>query len=453
MLKRMIIAGMAICAMSAAAEARDVYLHGSFNEWTDQEEYKFQPVGDSENHYVLYAVIPAGSSSNPNKFKVSDKEEGGQKYRGSSSTSDTQLNVVDGVIKALNSKDGSGGESSVTLTYGMDLRIRFEYWAKYKFDGDTDESYHSALAGTVCPENMYLFGHLRGNSWSTDDYYMAACDEGVYRFADVNISGNSSDKNYFAFYASQPTASNNGSLYPRWKGYYTERNDGQNVLVASSEFTEENDNTVQRTIQVGMSRPGSGDSNFGLPEGMYDITVDQISGKMTISKLDMSYKWHDGSGKLISGTSYAIGQGQDHDLQLSSRGILMHDAAKKARIEIEYHSFYEPDDEYEETYGIRAVEEEPAYTIYDDNYISLHKVGNYTITASLPDEYKSDYIGIEPATLNVTVNSVITSVSEIKAEDAPAEYYTLQGVKVSRPSNGFYIVVKGNKATKHWFGR
>ena len=34
------------------------------------------------------------------------------------------------------------------------------------------------------------------------------------------------------------------------------------------------------------------------------------------------------------------------------------------------------------------------------------------------------------------------------AEDAPAVYYNLQGVRVENPENGLYIKVQGNKTTK-----
>lgn len=42
-----------------------------------------------------------------------------------------------------------------------------------------------------------------------------------------------------------------------------------------------------------------------------------------------------------------------------------------------------------------------------------------------------------------------SAVSEIAAdENAPVEYYNLQGVKVANPENGLFIRVQGNKATK-----
>ena len=41
------------------------------------------------------------------------------------------------------------------------------------------------------------------------------------------------------------------------------------------------------------------------------------------------------------------------------------------------------------------------------------------------------------------------AVEEIEVDDnTPAVYYNIQGVKVNNPSNGLFIKVQGNKATK-----
>ena len=42
-----------------------------------------------------------------------------------------------------------------------------------------------------------------------------------------------------------------------------------------------------------------------------------------------------------------------------------------------------------------------------------------------------------------------SSIDEVDAdENAPVEYYNLQGVKVANPENGIFIKKQGNKATK-----
>ena len=65
--------------------------------------------------------------------------------------------------------------------------------------------------------------------------------------------------------------------------------------------------------------------------------------------------------------------------------------------------------------------------------------GNYNITADL-------------STMRISVANVETGIEEIynidDEDDAPAEYFTLQGVKVSNPTHGIYIRVKGHKVEK-----
>ncbi len=48
---------------------------------------------------------------------------------------------------------------------------------------------------------------------------------------------------------------------------------------------------------------------------------------------------------------------------------------------------------------------------------------------------------------NVKFN-ITTGVADIEAEDGVATYYNLQGVRVSNPEKGIYIVVKNGKSTK-----
>ena len=48
----------------------------------------------------------------------------------------------------------------------------------------------------------------------------------------------------------------------------------------------------------------------------------------------------------------------------------------------------------------------------------------------------------------VVYDDIATGVEEIAVENAPVEYYNLQGVKVARPENGIFIKKQGSKATK-----
>ena len=50
---------------------------------------------------------------------------------------------------------------------------------------------------------------------------------------------------------------------------------------------------------------------------------------------------------------------------------------------------------------------------------------------------------------NMTITvSATQGIDAVDAEDAPAVYFNLQGVEVANPTNGLYIVKRGNKVTK-----
>ena len=77
-------------------------------------------------------------------------------------------------------------------------------------------------------------------------------------------------------------------------------------------------------------------------------------------------------------------------------------------------------------------------------------IGNAQVAANEAPTLKVIAI---PATTTVTLNSAnvfaLTGVEDILIEaDSDARYYNLQGVEVEKPSNGVYIMVKGQKATK-----
>lgn len=88
------------------------------------------------------------------------------------------------------------------------------------------------------------------------------------------------------------------------------------------------------------------------------------------------------------------------------------------------------------TYIYKCTEEEIAEG-YDQYYVYLNVSGYVGDTASLD------------MTLVFGYNDTITGVANIEAsENAPIEYYNLQGVKVTDPSNGIFIRRQGNKISK-----
>lgn len=52
------------------------------------------------------------------------------------------------------------------------------------------------------------------------------------------------------------------------------------------------------------------------------------------------------------------------------------------------------------------------------------------------------------ASFSYTISADQSSISDIVAEDAPVEYFNLQGIRVANPENGLFIKRQGNKVTK-----
>lgn len=71
-----------------------------------------------------------------------------------------------------------------------------------------------------------------------------------------------------------------------------------------------------------------------------------------------------------------------------------------------------------------------------DHQWSIQNAGDYTVTANTKDNTIS---------IKSTVSSVVSSIA---TDNAPAVYYTLDGVKVNNPAKGLYIVKQGSKVSK-----
>lgn len=81
-----------------------------------------------------------------------------------------------------------------------------------------------------------------------------------------------------------------------------------------------------------------------------------------------------------------------------------------------------------------------------------------------PDTYENIYLygvsefqftvtsGSESITFNVVFdyNEASSGIDGVELDNAPAEYFNMQGVRVANPEKGFYIVRRGNKVSKEF---
>ena len=92
---------------------------------------------------------------------------------------------------------------------------------------------------------------------------------------------------------------------------------------------------------------------------------------------------------------------------------------------------------------------------YNGAFVFMNvEAGEYTVEFAHPD-YEDNPISVtvEAATTSYPT-AFLENVSGIEniaiEENAPVNYYNLQGVKVTNPSNGIFIKVQGDKATKEY---
>ena len=102
------------------------------------------------------------------------------------------------------------------------------------------------------------------------------------------------------------------------------------------------------------------------------------------------------------------------------------------------------------------------YDTYNDNQYCVNLtlfdgwtgvLSNDTFTASLEagsKTFTAQAVDAQARIKKIEVSSELpkAGVAGIVADNAPAVYYNLQGVRVENPTKGLYIVVKGNKSTK-----
>lgn len=83
-----------------------------------------------------------------------------------------------------------------------------------------------------------------------------------------------------------------------------------------------------------------------------------------------------------------------------------------------------------------------AELLFRNNFLLASVAPDTYNVLAVPAIYKTD-LQVYPIDYNPSVG-----VAGIEADSTAAVYYNMQGVRVENPSNGLYIIVRGNKATK-----
>ena len=104
---------------------------------------------------------------------------------------------------------------------------------------------------------------------------------------------------------------------------------------------------------------------------------------------------------------------------------------------------------YLDKYGTSPVGGTPYDPAFFDNVSGSYSQDD----SSSKEKEDEDVITYAPARIGKmgVPTGVQIPVAEESADVEP-QYFTLQGLRVENPSNGIYIVVRGNKVTKEYVG-
>lgn len=227
--------------------------------------------------------------------------------------------------------------------------------------------------------------------------------------------------------------------------------------------------------------------------GNYTIHLDKLSGDFKITTDIVAGKWND-EYTYTSGEAMALGQEYTctaggsanmsveglgatdvtvdfniNTLVIKVTGTAITEAVVKYFLKGNFESELWPSTELVENNGLYSASIRPAtaecsFIVYKTVdgvesgwYKGVEAIPGQTVTmlndqggdATVTLNIGSTYLfAFEPETLALTV-TMTSGVADIEAaEDVPAVYYNLQGVRVANPANGLFLEVRGNQVRK-----
>lgn len=186
------------------------------------------------------------------------------------------------------------------------------------------------------------------------------------------------------------------------------------------------------------------DSKFQVAEaGNYVITCDLNAGTITVKKADYQ------DNEIVYAALWLVGDATENGWDLGQPVVLAQDASnpmvytatadlKEGELQVVVNKFtnYNSD-----VYVSDATDATKAIRVNKDsekNNWKITEAGKYDVKLNVLDNTMS---------IIKNVPSVISSVNA-NGEQAPVEYYTLEGMRVNQPVKGIYIMRQGNKVVK-----
>lgn len=434
------------------------YIIGLNNKWeTDNQSTPMVRNPDDPTQY-MYTFTPAHSGES---FKIAPKNNSKwETIWGSNSGTPT---TVEGDVDLKT--QGSGNLVLPTIPQNTAVTIYFKPLWNDKQLG---------VVTKTLPETLYILGHINDLSWDVNNYIkMTRSESGVFEAENVNISGrhNESDSgqtgsdtgndNYIGFFATRgenlnSMSQNNNRYGCADKNKEITSGDTEDVI-----FTTDDKNT--------------GESNFKVKEGVYDITVNLNTMKATFTQVDnnpLTFDWHDANGDKYNSNNLTFNfTDPNKQIQVGVNGNAEHKAANEAVFKVEYASFAsKTGKQIKRSADGEAIEygDAEAGTHYNivgygeekENLVELLKAGEYKITAYLPKSTASGMIyTVKPTTLyatveadKITLTGVIPSATVDFSND-PVAGETVTGVfktTSGMTSSDFIVTITPNDSEGSW---
>jgi hypothetical protein len=387
-------------------------------------------------------------------------------------------------------------------SYNYDWTGQIGYTYTVTFDFSTMKL---TVTATPPETKIYLYGNIYGgDSWSNTDNKLAGqpmtkVSDGVYTLEDVTFSVGSNGNAYF-FFAD--------GVYTSWDATTSTSNTITNYMAGSGQVEVKVDTPVK------YSTSHTSHMEFYIPAGDYDVNITLNDGTVTLSSpidesegddtvtltyvTDLSVVDKPAADAHL--TEFGVGSlsiTNKKVLTVNLQGETQNDTdAKIGWIKYEDLSNYTSKEWYlsdntaadYEAY-LTANNLEAGYTNWAGKFITgdrtwaldssdnatTHDCRNfseayYRVYVYKTTEHKAKKSGVSTKTvpaksvstrvaLSINMPENTTGVDEITIDndnqsvndaDAPVEYYNLQGIRISNPSNGIYIRRQGNSVSKEY---
>lgn len=390
--------------VSLAANAAGYYINGNFISWKGWTETALKDYQLTETTTGVYSL----------------------------DLSKTQTPDLSGafVITYINGTSPDWGKK--IGTNGSNVVAGQEY--KYKVGGNdlTAEGTIKNAVITLDTNNGTLFveGAAQGNSFTT-----------VYMIGDFG-SGWSTDQTTYPLTAVQGAANTYKGTITCTTTVYTKPKAGTQILGPSGE-------DLKPVSGETYTLSASGDKSLAIAAGTYEIevVVDQKADNCTIKvtkeggdtpvdPVDPTPGNYEGWYLNVQGD---FNSWQPEGVAFNAEGFAEAKNLAIGTSEFELKIWDGKADKYLAN-GAEPIEPGKSYIVGEGFGAHMTIAG-----ASEGDVYNVSY---DYPTQTMVVTKVSSGVEVVEAENAAAEYFNLQGVKVAEPTSGLYIVKRGNKVTK-----